>query len=78
MEPVTVQGALDWSQAFVVPKDAVHVRVSFSQTTRSLWMWLQLIVFVVLVVLSLPARRVDDIDPDVEGSGFPAEAVRHE
>jgi len=78
LEPVTVQGALNWSQAFVVPKDTVHVRVSFSQTTRSLWMWLQLIVFIVLVVLSLPARRVDEIDPDVEGSGFPAEAVRHE
>jgi hypothetical protein len=78
LEPVTLDGSLNWSQAFVVPADAVHVRVSFSQTTRSLWLWLQLIVFIALVILALPARRVDEIDPDIEGSGFSAEAVRHE
>jgi len=78
LEPVTLDGDLNWSQAFVVPADAVHIRVTFDQTTRTLWMWLQLIVFIVLIVLALPSRRVDEIDPDVEGAGFPAEAVRHE
>ena len=78
LESVTPKGALSWSQAFVVPKDAVQVRVNFDQTTRSLWMWLQLVVFIVLVVLALPSRRIEDVDPDVEGAGFPAEAVRHD
>ena len=78
LEAVTPKGALSWSQAFVVPKDAVQVRVSFNQTARSLWMWLQLVVFIVLVVLALPSRRVEDIDPDVEGAGFPVGAVRHD
>lgn len=78
LEAVVPKGALSWSQAFVVPKDAVQVRVSFDQTTRSLWMWLQLIVFIVLVVLALPTRRVEDVDPDVEGAGFPLGAVNRD
>jgi len=78
LEPMTPSGSLSWSQAFTVPKDAAQVSVTFDQGIRSLWLWLQFIVFAVLVLLALPTHRLEEVDPDLEGLGFSPEAVRHD
>ena len=61
---IDASGANAWSSAFAAPDGAQEVRVWFDQDLRSRWLWWQLLVLVVLVVLALPSRRVDDIDPD--------------
>ena len=78
LDPVTPVGSLAWSQAFNVPAGATQVEVSFDAWVRTLWLWLQFFALIVLVVLALPTRRVDESDPDLDGFGFSAEAVNDE
>ena len=63
---VTVAGAYDWSQAFILPEGAPQIEVRYDGSTRSVWMWLELIVLLGLVVLALPERRRADPDPDLD------------
>ena len=76
LEAVTPAGSLGWSQAFTVPAGTSQVQVRFDGWTRSIWMWAQLIILLMLVVLALPSRRIEEIDPDLDGIAFPEEGVR--
>lgn len=78
LEPATPSGSLGWSQGFALPQAASVVTVSYDASTRALWLWLELGVLIVLVVLALPTRQLVEIDPDLEGMGFSPEAVRHD
>ncbi len=71
LEPVTVAGMLDWSQAFVLPQGAPEIEVWFDSAPRQRWLWLQLVLLVLLVVLALPERRREDPDPDLDGDADP-------
>lgn len=55
-----------WSQAFDVPDGAASVRVEFDSSSRSAWLWWQLVVLLALVVMALPSRRRVDPDPDLD------------
>lgn len=78
LEAVTPAGTLAWSQAFTVPAGATQVEVRFDGWTRTLWMWLEFVVLIVLVVLALPTRKHEEIDPDIDEFGLPIEAVSDE
>ncbi|MDD2857717.1 MAG: glycosyltransferase family 2 protein [Candidatus Nanopelagicales bacterium] len=78
LEPVAPAGSLAWSQGFTLPTTAAQVTVTFESGTRALWLWLQVGVLVLLVMLALPTRQLQEIDPDLEGLGFSPEAVRHD
>jgi hypothetical protein len=56
-----------WSQSFLIPAGAQPVTVTFDTGARDRWLWFQLFVFLTLVVLALPQRRVLDPDPDDDG-----------
>jgi hypothetical protein len=75
LEAATPAGSLGWSQAFTVPAGTSQVQVRFDGWTRSIWMWAQLIILIMLVVLALPSRRIEEIDPDLDGIAFPEEGV---
>ncbi len=54
-----------WSQAFQAPDGGGRVEVSYDQTSRTRWLWAQLVLLVVLLVLALPGRtRTEEIDED--------------
>ncbi|MDO9486170.1 MAG: glycosyltransferase family 2 protein [Actinomycetota bacterium] len=78
LEPVTSADSLAWSAAFAVPGDATQVQVRYDAWGRSLWMWMQVIVFIALVILALPSRRMEESDPDLDGFGFDADGVSRE
>ena len=56
-----------WSQSFLLPSGEQPVTVTFDTGVRDRWLWFQLIVFLTLVVLALPQRRILDPDPDEDG-----------
>ena len=55
---VTGVGTMSWSQAFAVPPGAPQVRVWFDSQARNAWLWGELAVLLILLVLALPSRRV--------------------
>jgi hypothetical protein len=60
-------GLLAWSQSFTTPAGPEQVTARFDDGPRNRWLWFELIVLVVLVVLALPERRrVDDVDADLD------------
>ena len=60
-----------WSQAFEVPDGAASVRVEFDGSSRTAWLWWQLIVLLALVIMALPSRRREDPDPDEDLDRLP-------
>lgn len=68
LTPVVAPEPLAWSSAFLAPEGPAPIRVWFDSGTRPAWLWAQVIVIAVLVVLSLPSRRAFDPDPDSEDS----------
>ncbi|WP_328317791.1 glycosyltransferase family 2 protein [Streptomyces sp. NBC_00388] len=73
----TVDG---WAQGFELPAQGGKLDVSYSEPlTHTLWIWAQVALAVVLLVLALPGRRkrIDDDLPEEE-PGVPAEPVAGE
>ena len=67
LEPIVAPGVHAWSQAVALPAGEPTVRVDFEDAGRATWLVLQGIAIAVAIVLALPARRVEDLDPDDEG-----------
>lgn len=61
---VAVDGPSGWSQAFATPEGTPQVMVDFNHSSRSRWLWIQLGVLIVLIVLALPSRRKADLDSE--------------
>lgn len=57
---------LSWSAGIAIPDGPVQVVVEFDNSARSSWLFVQVVFFVVLVVMALPARRREDEDVDTE------------
>jgi hypothetical protein len=72
LAPAAGPGLLSWSQAFEAPPPGEVAVVAYDQGKRTLLLWLQLAVLIVLIVMALPSRR-RDVDPD-EGIEAPDEA----
>ncbi|MEU4272144.1 glycosyltransferase family 2 protein [Streptomyces sp. NPDC026092] len=74
LEKTTVD---DWAQGFQLPADGGRLDVTYDQPfTHTLWIWTQVGLGVVLLVLALPGRRreIDDDLPDEEVV-IPAQAM---
>ncbi|MFJ9582136.1 glycosyltransferase [Streptomyces sp. NPDC101191] len=74
LEPTTVDG---WAQGFTLPAEAGRLDLSFEEPfTHTVWIWTQVFLGVVLLVLALPGRRrdIDDDLPDEEVA-IPAQAM---
>ncbi|MEU8761889.1 glycosyltransferase [Streptomyces sp. NPDC048659] len=74
LTPVTVDG---WAQGFTLPAEAGRLDLTFDQPlTHTVWIWTQVGLAVVLLVLALPGRR-RDIDDDLpeEELAIPAPAA---
>ncbi|MEV4740303.1 glycosyltransferase family 2 protein [Streptomyces sp. NPDC049555] len=72
LKPVTVDG---WAQGFALPATGGRLDLSYrTPPTRSVWVWAQGLLAVVLVVLALPGRR-RTVDDDLPEDGAPAAAV---
>ncbi|MET7645712.1 glycosyltransferase [Streptomyces sp. NPDC005426] len=73
----TVDG---WAQGFELPTEGGTLDLTYEAPfTHSVWIWIQVALTVVLVVLALPGRRreIDDDLPE-EGEAVPAEPVAGE
>ena len=57
---------LSWSAGVAIPDGPGQVVVEFDNSARSSWLFVQAALFVVLVVMALPARRREDDDVDTE------------
>ncbi|MFI8828993.1 glycosyltransferase [Streptomyces sp. NPDC053431] len=74
LEPTTVDG---WAQGFTLPAEAGRLDLTFEEPfTHTVWIWTQVFLGVVLLVLALPGRRrdIDDDLPDEEVA-IPAQAM---
>lgn len=74
LTPVTVDG---WAQGFALPAEAGRLDLTFEEPlTHTAWIWTQVGLAVVLLVLALPGRR-RDIDDDLpeEELAIPAQAA---
>ncbi|MEU9702292.1 glycosyltransferase [Streptomyces sp. NPDC047981] len=74
LEKTTVDG---WAQGFQLPADGGRLDLTYDQPlTHTLWIWTQVGLAVVLLVLALPGRRreIDDDLPDEEVV-IPAQAM---
>lgn len=67
LEPVAAPGTRAWSQAVALPAGEPTIRVDFDGSVRSIWLTVQGLAIVFAIVLALPARRVDEVDPDDDG-----------
>lgn len=65
---------LAWSQSFLVPEGSAPVTVTFDTGARDRWLWFQLLVFILLVILALPQRKVLDPDPDEDADAWDMDA----
>ena len=68
----------DALQAFAIPASAAAgdpIAVSFDGSARVRWLWAELIILFVVVVLALPGRRRTDDDADAEDIDAPMEEV---
>ncbi|MEV8629889.1 glycosyltransferase [Streptomyces sp. NPDC051079] len=74
LTPTTVDG---WAQGFELPAEAGRLDLTFEEPlTHTVWIWTQVGLAVVLLVLALPGRR-RDIDDDLpeEELALPAQAA---
>jgi hypothetical protein len=68
LESVTTEGLLDWSATFEIPTGSPSVRVAFDDSSRMLWLLVQLFTVLSLIVIALPTRSRIEIDPDLDVS----------
>jgi hypothetical protein len=68
LESVTTEGLLDWSATFEIPTGSPSVRVIFDDSSRKLWLLVQLFIVLSLIVIALPTRSRIEIDPDLDVS----------
>lgn len=68
---ISARAPYGWSAAFAAPVGPERVIVSFDAAARTTWLFIQGAIFLVLVILALPARqhREDDEDGDYEAFG---------
>ena len=59
----------DWRLVYDLPASAGTVAVAYDQGPRTRWLWLQALLVAVVVVLALPGRRRESVDPDVDVAG---------
>ena len=62
--PAPTGAGASWAQAFTAPTEAGIVRVWFDNEDRARWLWIQLGVLILAVILALPGRRATEADPD--------------
>lgn len=77
--PEAADGAVSGLQAFDLPTAAQgRLVVSIDDGPRTRWLWAQVVAWLVVAVLALPARRSagdDDADADVDPDGEAAQAL---
>jgi GT2 family glycosyltransferase len=74
-EPLTAITIDGWAQGFALPAGGGRLDLTYqTPVTRTLWVWIQGFLAVVLLVLALPGRRreIDDDLPPVPGAESPA------
>ncbi|MDF3301556.1 glycosyltransferase [Streptomyces tropicalis] len=78
-KPLTRTTVDGWAQGFQLPAAGGHLDVAFDDPIgRSVWLWFQGALAVVLVVLALPGRRRDMDDDLPEEQPVPAQAAAGE
>ncbi|MET8681243.1 glycosyltransferase [Streptomyces sp. NPDC004647] len=80
-EPLTKKTVDGWAQGFELPAGGGRLDLTYeTPVTRTVWVWTQGLLAVVLLVLALPGRQrdVDDDLPEQEAVAVPAQAVEGE
>lgn len=66
LEPVVTDSALSWSATFALPAGSPQARIIFDDSSRTLWLLGQLVAVIIVIVIALPSRTREELDPDAE------------
>ena len=61
-KPLVARTAYGWAQAFELPSTGGQLKIGFSDSTRDWWLGLELVLVIAVLIVSLPARRPEDLE----------------